>query len=218
MHEVHINFPKIWNYSLKCGKISKYTLNSSFLLFLKTVLSWALASLRLKINRQIHERQGLYCDISGDSFVSLACLAIMGFIWWLFTPVRFLHDPNNTHTCECSHTHTHTHTHTAPINGHKFDLWQAWHLHPWGLWSLCFSWPLLMQHTLMYSHTNTHTHTYRQALFPLSHSLPSPDTLVKDLVDPWPRPTWHRYWFFLRPSQSGMKKGENGRISRHSQV
>lgn len=74
--------------------------------------------------------------------------------------------------------------------------------------------------SLDHSLCNTHSHTYRYFLsLSLSLSLlPSPDTVVKDLFDLWPRPTWHRYWFFLRPSQSGMKKGENGGISRHSQV
>lgn len=61
--------------------------------------------------------------------------------------------------CVCN-THTHRHTRTAPINGHKFDPWQTWHKHPRGLWSLCFSWPLLMQHTLTYSHTHTNKHFF----------------------------------------------------------
>ena len=120
----------------------------------------------------------------------------------------------HTHT----HTHTHTNTHMDPINGHKFDLWQAWHLHPWGLWSLCFSWPLLMQHTLMYSHTNTHTHThtYRQALFPLS--LPSftpflPLThLSRTLLTPDPAPLGTVIDFSSDPLNLGWRRVRTGEL------
>lgn len=124
----------------------------------------------------------------------------MGFIWWLLTPVRFHHDPKK-HTFI---TTSHTHAHTASINGHKFDPWQAWHMHPRGLWSLCFSWPLLMQHTL------TCTHTLRQAL--LSHSFLPLTHLSSTSLTPDPAPLGTVIDFSSDPLNLGWRRVRTGEL------
>lgn len=148
---------------------------------------------------------------------------LMGFICFIGYNELYMMTP---HPCQIPPRSKKTHIHHHPI-AHTYT-----HVHTRAqlqsmVINLIFDKPDICAHegfghsvSLDHSLCNTHSHTYRYFLsLSLSLSLlPSPDTVVKDLFDLWPRPTWHRYWFFLRPSQSGMKKGENGGISRHSQV
>lgn len=96
----------------------------------------------------------LYYDTPWEFIISFIDLLVHNGLY-MMTPHPCQIPPRSKQTHIHQPTTTYTHTHTAPINGHKFDPSQAWHLRPRGH-SVSLTTPHVT-HTHILAHTQTST-------------------------------------------------------------